>query len=207
MSENIPNKRVIGLDIARAAAVLGVLLTHLTIRWYTPYPFMRIALLFIGMMGVELFFVLSGFLIGGILLRQAQREPFTLPHVPRFWMRRWFRTLPNYYLFLGLLALLFPNPARGQLRFFLVFAQNLFSARSDWFVVSWSLCIEECMYLLLPIVLLLFTRLVRHPQRAAKGAIATLLIVPTLLRLGTYGLQWDSGVRHVVIYKAFLPLC
>ena len=52
-----------------------------------------------GQLGVELFFVLSGFLIGGILATEAERGDLD---VRQFWIRRWLRTLPNYYLFLVL---------------------------------------------------------------------------------------------------------
>ena len=51
--------------------------------------------------GVELFFVLSGFLIGGILIKTFQKDnSFGIKTISNFWIRRWFRTLPNYDLIL-----------------------------------------------------------------------------------------------------------
>ena len=54
----------------------------------------------IGVQGVEVFFVLSGFLIGGILLKLLQSTSFSINEVFHFWIRRWFRTLPLYFLML-----------------------------------------------------------------------------------------------------------
>jgi peptidoglycan/LPS O-acetylase OafA/YrhL len=86
------NRRNFGLDVLRAAAIMMVLLSH-----------MAGALNLFGIYGVELFFVLSGFLIGDILIQTAARlNRFAFEDLTEFWKRRWFRTLPNYYLFLVL---------------------------------------------------------------------------------------------------------
>jgi len=83
-------KRIIGLDSLRAIAILLVLMAHFVNK-----------LDFLGLYGVELFFSLSGFLIGGILYRSmASEHCWSFKHVKSFWVRRWWRTLPNYYLFL-----------------------------------------------------------------------------------------------------------
>ena len=85
------------LDLCRALAILLVLLSHgrYLVRSALPWAdYLR----FGGFMGVELFFALSGFLIGGILIRLSRGSG---THWLRgFDARRWFRTLPNYYLFL-----------------------------------------------------------------------------------------------------------
>ena len=61
----------------------------------------------LGPIGVELFFVLSGFLIGGILIKIFDNTEFTFADVRRFWIRRWFRTLPNYWLILSINIIIF----------------------------------------------------------------------------------------------------
>ena len=101
-----PSTRVIGLDILRCCAILGVLVAHGLTFLYPHVPpipigdwtFLLGYLGHGGFYGVELFFVLSGFLIGRILLRTGDRlsEPSELL---RFWSRRWFRTLPADLLF------------------------------------------------------------------------------------------------------------
>jgi len=93
-------KRVFGLDLMRALAIIFVVIGHggwILDKANTNFPWIR----FID--GVELFFVLSGFLIGGILIKIFQNtESLNLNTIWDFWIRRWFRTLPNYYLVLVL---------------------------------------------------------------------------------------------------------
>ena len=81
---------------------------------------------YIGGLGVELFFVLGGFLIGGLLLDVAERSP-TLRGCFTFLVRRWMRTLPLYILWIAVLMVLMRPPSRGEYAFsFLTFTQNLF---------------------------------------------------------------------------------
>jgi peptidoglycan/LPS O-acetylase OafA/YrhL len=207
MSDFSP-RRVAGLDLVRSTAILCVMASH---YWplYERFPAAG-PLKFLGILGVEIFFVLSGFLIGGILLRQAaqlsdQGGEFKAANAPDFWARRWFRTLPNYLLFFGAF-LLFDQPWTknhwGAWALSLFFLQNLIVDLSDGtFGVAWSLCVEEWLYILLPLVLAGYTRAVRNPARAALCAAVTLIAVPTLLRCTTVGKSWDLGVRHVVIYR------
>src|SRR5262249_33564147 len=96
--------RNFGLDILRATAITLVLIAHFSASFaalvdYTPVA--QIA----GFVSVELFFVLSGFLIGKILLRTVLRSA-NFATVRRFWVRRWLRTLPAYYAVITLLLAL-----------------------------------------------------------------------------------------------------
>src|SRR5687768_15474997 len=90
--------RILRRDIVRATAIWLVLAAHTCpTRSYLQWPNV------FAVLGVELFFVLSGFLIGGSLIRLAEEGRLqSLANVWGFWRRRWFRTLPNYYLFLAL---------------------------------------------------------------------------------------------------------
>ena len=200
--------RVPGLDLVRSAAILCVLAGH---YWpiYDRFP-AAAPLKFLGVIGVELFFVLSGFLIGGILLRQAFKLHegnlgFSFRDCPSFWVRRWFRTLPNYLLFF-ILFLLFDQPwVSGNWRpWFLsaFFLQNLFIDSSDGtFGIAWSLCVEEWLYLIMPLLLAVFSLRATRPGKPALFSALLLIVIPTLLRFGTKGNTWDIGVRHVVIYR------
>ena len=142
-----PKGRNFGLDFARAIAIALVVVAHYC------GPLNRL-----GIFGVELFFGLSGYLIGGILIRTLLGpEPVTSTQIFVFWQRRWWRTLPNYFLFLGL-AFFFPPPnavaPKGiDAAAFFVFSQNVSQAGQSFFGVSWSLCIEEWFYLLFPVAI------------------------------------------------------
>ena len=114
-----------------------------------------------GWMGVDLFFALSGFLIGGQLFRPyARAKP---EHAGLFYLRRLLRTLPPY---LVVVALYFSVPAFRErqtiqpLWQFLTFTENLFIDLSvpKAFSHVWSLCIEEQFYLFTPIVVWLLMR-------------------------------------------------
>ncbi|MCB1235082.1 MAG: acyltransferase [Verrucomicrobiae bacterium] len=147
--------RVFGLDAARTLAIAMVVLSHAHQRSHD-----------IGVFGVELFFALSGFLIGAILFRNLpDREPWTLSAVANFWSRRWWRTLPNYFLFLvvsiGFHQLFGSLPPFGEIAPYFAFCQNLTDSGGDFFGVSWSLCVEEWFYLLFPLALLAVHRLTR----------------------------------------------
>ena len=172
----VPARRKIGLDAARAAAIGLVLVCHFDK-----------SLDFLGVPGVELFFALSGFLIGSILYRALAATPrWSLEEVRVFWLRRWWRTLPNYYLFLAIHVVFHAWvggwPGFGAFVPFLVFCQDLLSADSWFFSVSWSLCVEEWFYLLFPVGILLFTTLRCSKRTAFLGTTAFFLLVPPLVR-------------------------
>lgn len=148
--------RVFGLDLMRATAIVLVVFWHSAdvlrdaVPGIVPPPHVD---------GVDLFFVLSGYLIGGILLRYA--EMATVPWHLRlldFWQRRWLRTLPNYYLFLALNIVLVLGGCCGGLInrntwVYALFLQNAWKPVDLFFWESWSLVVEEWFYLLFPLIL------------------------------------------------------
>ncbi|RYE05254.1 MAG: acyltransferase [Rickettsiaceae bacterium] len=154
--------RSFGLDLARTVAISLVLISH----------FGHNSLDALGFWGVELFFALSGFLIGQILWRNFSRtDNWSKDQILNFWQRRWWRTLPNYYLFfIVLLIITFLNnesiPSLKTLFKFIWFGQSLLNRDWGFYSVSWSLCIEEWFYLIFPLLLLLFSTLV-HNRRVS----------------------------------------
>ena len=110
----------------------------------------------LGSFGVEIFFVLSGFLIGQLIVKEVLRPP-SAQGLVRFWVRRWFRTLPPYFLVL-FLRRFEGHPLHWKL---FVFLQNFDPPVAGSFPVSWSLAVEEWFYLLTPLVLLAVARLSR----------------------------------------------
>ena len=150
-NQNLASDRKPGLDVLRAFAVLWVVLYHSRTD-QTPLWIRGVA--HFGWMGVDLFFVLSGYLIAGqwFSLWVQQKKPSTL----KFYARRFLRTLPTYFVVLGFYLALQKDSLPEVWRYFLFLQNYHFSA---FFSHSWSLCVEEQFYLVFPFVsLFLFKR-------------------------------------------------
>jgi len=172
--------RIHGLDTLRALAVTLVVLHHYVLFVSREPTFGWVGE--IGWVGVDLFFALSGYLIGNQIFA-ALRSPggFSLRH---FYARRLLRTLPNYWV---VLALYFLWPAfRGEapllpLWEYASFIQNFALEPGSAFSHSWSLAIEEQFYLLLPAVALLGA-LLGGSLRLAWTGIALAFLAGMLIR-------------------------
>jgi peptidoglycan/LPS O-acetylase OafA/YrhL len=164
MHTAIQPARLKGLDTLRALAIVLVLLTH-----YNGFVAQGSIFGFIGDVGwagVDLFFVLSGYLIGNQLLAPAARgEPLSLK---TFFARRLLRTLPNYYVVLAVYLLLPHSVIWGKTMApawrFVTFTQNFGQRYGETFTHSWSLCIEEQFYLVLPLAVLALVGSRRSPR-------------------------------------------
>jgi len=183
--------RVFGLDLMRALAIIIVVLEHGTLlleKANTDFPWIPL------IDGVEMFFVLSGFLIGGILIKIFEKsDSFGVNDIFNFWIRRWFRTLPNYYLVLALnivivyFGIIKEDFNQFSWKFFL-FLQNFTQPFTGFFWESWSLSVEEWFYLLFPVVLLIVYSTMNKISRYSKKAVFLIsvcifLFIPLLLRL------------------------
>lgn len=155
--------------------------------------------------GVEVFFVLSGFLIGGILIKSLEQK-CSFQVILSFWVRRWFRTLPNYYLFLlinvigfGIFSSSFQwNPQ------YLVFLQNFAWMPDGFFSVSWSLAVEEWFYLLLPPAIYLTHLATRNIRKSILITASTIILCVVTLRIYgavSLGFKWNEELRMVVILR------
>ncbi|MBK6273408.1 MAG: acyltransferase [Saprospirales bacterium] len=94
------SKRIYGFDVFRGIGVFIVVYGHG--RQFTPFlPTFNSFLSVIGFWLMDLFFIQSGYLIGSILIKTYEKEKlFNLKTAYNFWIRRWLRTLPTYYLVL-----------------------------------------------------------------------------------------------------------
>lgn len=172
---NQKTQRNFGLDIIRSLAILMVIVGHMI-----PDKAVNKILLLLSSVfrtyGVELFFVLSGFLIGKILINLFQKEDYK-SHIKNFYVRRWFRTLPLYYL--AFLTYIFflkyfnhgINIFSGLYLKYLFFIQNFDIRYMKFFNLSWSLSVEEWFYLLLPLVFLIL-----HHKKVASEDLYKVLI-------------------------------
>jgi len=181
-----------GLDHLRAVAILLVLLYHY--RMFE-HPDWIDTVGWIGWTGVDLFFVLSGFLISGQLFVEISR--YGTIRLKIFFTKRFFRIIPPYAVTL-LLYFCFPvfreREALPPLWKFVSFTQNygLDVIDQGTFSHAWSLCIEEQFYLVLPLSLLLLIRL--KALRYVTSGILFVLIFTLLIRL----FFWERAVAPLL---------
>jgi peptidoglycan/LPS O-acetylase OafA/YrhL len=154
--EKLPhNQKLIGLDHLRAFAIFYVFLFHYSILF--PSPEWLYSISKFGWTGVDLFFVLSGYLISSQLFVKIDHgQPISFRE---FFLKRFFRIIPAYLVVLTL-YFLFPSfrerEAPAPLWKYLTFTQNLgLDIRTQGtFSHAWSLCVEEHFYLFLPLILI-----------------------------------------------------
>jgi peptidoglycan/LPS O-acetylase OafA/YrhL len=161
MESSSPSQRIIELDGLRGLAIFLVVLCHYVSN--VPHGPSRSwesmigTALGLGASGVDLFFILSGFLIGGILLESRNSAHF----YSTFYLRRFHRIVPLYYLWIAVFAALSTlNPAfylQKSYWIYLAFLQNYSTQSSNiefvFFAVTWSLAVEEQFYLLTPLLI------------------------------------------------------
>src|SRR6476620_1987329 len=92
------SKRIFGLDLLRVISIALVLTSHTSWIYPPSSDLLSKIVDMCGFFGVEIFFVLSGFLIGGIIYKQFLRPDYTFKTMTTFIYRRLMRILPNSYL-------------------------------------------------------------------------------------------------------------
>lgn len=188
MVSDFSKDRNFGLDIVRATAILIVLISHA--RQALSDPDSGLALTFGGWFGVELFFALSGFLIGTILIKLFDRGP-TASSLGRFWFRRWMRTLPAYFFILLFYWIVF-----GQVQYSdFILLQWPINHNQGVVPVSWSLAIEEWFYLIFPVGALAATAIFQ--KRGMIVTIATAIVLPLVFRVYQFNFDYDSAAIRV----------
>jgi peptidoglycan/LPS O-acetylase OafA/YrhL len=189
MATSSSSPRLAGLDTLRALAVTLVVLHHYTLFvTRDAHTFGWIGQM--GWAGVDLFFALSGYLIGRQIFA-ALADPRGLS-LGRFYARRLLRTLPNFYVVVALYFLLpgfrgdAPLPALGRM---LTFTLNWNLPPGTAFSHAWSLCIEEQFYMALPAVALLCA--------LWRGSLRWAWLGLALLVAG--GMLWRAQLWHQVV--------
>lgn len=155
-------QRIHGLDTLRALAIMLVFTNHYMGFVSNRPTFSVVSEL--GWMGVDLFFALSGYLIGNQIFAGLRQDSFSLKN---FYARRLLRTLPNYYVVLALYAFwpLWAGSAQHAPWWqYWTFTLNLELIPGTRFSHAWSLCVEEQFYMLLPAAVLLIV--------ACRGSLA-----------------------------------
>jgi len=177
------------LDVLRGIAVLLVLSSHYGEPARYPF-FVRI-----GWSGIDLFFVLSGFLISGLLFSDYKRTGTI--NVKRFWIRRGFKIYPSFYVLVAittLVSLLVHGRFPPRILSDVFFLQNYLP--SFW-THGWSLAVEEHFYFVLPLLLLALTRLdSAQPFRFLPAFSIALTLFCLYLRIETcsHTLEWSKTI-------------
>ncbi|MDP9004803.1 MAG: acyltransferase [Verrucomicrobiota bacterium] len=200
--------RVFGLDLLRAAAILSVVCAHGFVVLYPHFGKILGVFGHGGFYGVELFFVLSGFLIGQILIRQGLALG-QAGNVAAFYIRRWFRTLPLFFLFLAVnvwIEFQFREHHVGlsEVLSHGFFLRNLTGFHLSFFPESWSLAIEEWFYLLFPAALWFGLKISRRFDGVFLCAAFAFFAFSTLARMLSANdpdAIWSEAQRMVVIYR------
>jgi len=176
-------RRIPSLDGLRAISITLVILAHL-IKWK------HISLAHVqtyAMVGVSIFFVLSGFLITSLLLREQERTATI--SLREFYLRRTFRIFPAAYVFFAVVVILYWH----QMRWYHIAAAFLYVANMDFsrpwvFGHLWSLGLEEQFYLLWPFVL----------KKWHRHKVAILLCAfwaTPVFRTALYAFKVQNGIR------------
>lgn len=160
------DKRRIGLDVFRAVAAYGVAAAH-----YWAFRENQGGEFWAAFF-VELFFPLSGFVLAPQVLRVAA----SIRNLPVFYFRRWFRTLPPYWIALSLAAILAGAWFSRDFWMYAFFLQDAGFVKPlvPFYPVAWSLAVEEWFYLLFPLWMWVGTRIRGRPLSAALGFCAVI---------------------------------
>jgi len=188
-------QRIPSLDGIRAVAIGLVLLAHLGGKRGFPLSAYAAEFFGTGNLGVRIFFVLSGFLITGLLLREIEQTGTV--RLRTFYLRRVLRIFPAYYVYLAATALAaavgWEALRPGDLLHSFTYTEN-YHADHAWAVGhAWSLSVEEQFYMLWPAVLVLAGR-----ARGLRVALAVVCLVP-FIRVA----EWYSPATHANVGYTF----
>lgn len=187
--------RISSVDFFRGIAVLAVVLFHF--KGIMPF----------GFLGVEIFFVISGLLVGGILTKDLSNKQSI--HFFKFFLQRGVKIWPSYYMFLllgtGLAILLYGETHPDQiipiwdLKRYVFFYQNYTGGPFHWsFDHVWTLCVEEHFYILLPILYMFIQRFVSSGKQknALFGFVIGVIVSGIILKHCSY---FFTNSRDVVV--------
>lgn len=189
--------RNLGLDIIRSCAICFVLICHsifFTLNINSQFT------TYLGILSVEMFFVLSGFLVGKnmILMMLDDVSPNV---VKKFYVNRFFRTIPLYYIMLLITSFIEKTPVPVSS---FAFLQNFNENDLGFMPVSWSLSVEIWFYFFVPAFFVIFVKICLGQVQRRKAIFITiglLYCIPLILRIcHVYWNDptWDWGVRKQV---------
>jgi peptidoglycan/LPS O-acetylase OafA/YrhL len=191
-------ERIRSLDGLRALAIGLVIFSHVATVQGSPIPDSFFSRIDLGNLGVRVFFVISGFLITMLLVRE--KEQTGTIGLRNFYLRRTLRIFPPYYVFLGVClaatAIGWIAMSPGDFLHSVLYISNYRWLSADTWLSyplghTWSLAIEEQFYLIWPAALVLL-----GTRRGLWTAVGFLMLVP-VLRVTAYHVPlWQGGAQH-----------
>lgn len=195
----VETNRYSTIDFLRFLAAFSVAISHFIIH-ANGY---NLNLEIISSISVEVFFIISGFVLAPQIISIVQNKKFLNYKI--FLIRRWYRTIPLYVLSLLLTSVILSNLLTMDFLKYLFFLQNLFilSVENDFFSIAWSLSVEEWFYIIFPLFLLLLFKKFNFKTIKYISYLAYLFVILILIfRLFFLdNTNWGSDIRRVVIFR------
>ncbi|MCR4378312.1 MAG: acyltransferase [Rhodospirillales bacterium] len=185
--------RILSLDLLRGGAAFMVAIPHFFVIQSDAYPFAEA----ISVIAVEIFFVLSGFVLAPQIFHCINNpKEFRI-----FVARRWIRTLPPYVAALVMISVIVGELQSTDFLQYLFFVQSIthITLDNDYFAVAWSLSIEEWFYIIFPIFLLTIRTWVNPGVKAILLFVAFFFI----LKMGYWLILGGDAndMRRAVMYR------
>ena len=193
------SKRYSNIDQLRFIAALSVAIAHLIIS----QEGLNLNLEILSSISVEIFFIISGFVLAPQILKVAQSK--NIVNYKIFLIRRWYRTIPLYILSLVLTSIIVGQFLSFDFFKYFFFIQNFVEiiVQVDYFSISWSLSVEEWFYIIFPIFLFIFLKFFKLNNNKTIIYISILfMILIFLLRfISINDEEWGSNIRRIVLYR------
>lgn len=195
------SERIVSLDLLRGLAAFAVMIPHFFMYYLENASLIAEV---ISVTAVELFFVLSGFVLGPQIVLCARRRNWAT--LRTFLLRRWMRTIPSYLVALLAISVIFREVGSADFFRYAAYVQNLFSQHNsrDYYPVAWSLSVEEWYYVIFPPFLLLYGKVVGRGGEWFEYVCAAVLFIACIsLIRSVYGdtADWGAQVRRVVVFR------
>src|SRR5262245_53681527 len=193
--------RIISLELLRGAAAFAVMVPH-----FFMYHLKEASTSaeIISITAVEVFFVLSGFVLGPQIVLCAKRRSWA--SLRTFFLRRWMRTIPSYLVALLAISVIFREIPSADFFRYAAYVQNLFSQYNthDYYPVALILSVEEWFYVTFPPLVLLWIWLTKGTGEWHEhlSAVLVFILAITVVR-SLYGntSDWGAQVRRVVAFR------
>lgn len=190
-------ERIVALDGLRGLMTVFVVVSH----YFAELPG-GVNALMLGWVGVDMFFVLSGYLVGKLILEKKRHANF----FSVFYVRRTLRIIPAYVVTVlvvsGLMALCDPAWSGSQFAFplwsYLSFSQPFFmistgTIGAHWLAPTWTLALEEHFYLVAPLIIVL------APRRLLPWLLGAAAVLAVVVRLAIHQLYPDNPMAALVL--------